>query len=216
MKKHFITGLVILMPLVLTLLVARWVINLLTKPFIGIFQAFLGELSLAQYIPNQLITLISQLFALALFIAFILFIGFLARYYIVHGVVRWAEVLFHRIPIVGKVYKACKEVVDNLFHSEKASFQSVVLVPYPYKGMLAVGLVSRDELVSDKNLISVFVPGTPNPTMGFILLYDRSELLYTDMTVRQALQMLISCGAKIEPYSIIGTYEQYLDFHTPR
>ncbi len=211
MKKHLITGLVILLPLVLTILIARFVINMLTTPFAGIIHTLiirfdiLPRTIIIQY--PQVIDIISVILALIFFLALIFAIGLLGRWYFFHTFIRHAEKVFQRIPFVNKIYKACKDVVQSLFQSEKGTFQTVVLVPYPYDGILSVGLVTQDALIQSKDtrehLVSVFVPATPNPTMGFILLFDKSQIIFTDMSIRQALQLLISCGSKVDNFGIV-------------
>ncbi|NGX58248.1 MAG: hypothetical protein K940chlam3_01153 [Chlamydiae bacterium] len=213
MKKYFFTGLAILLPLVLTILVAIFVINLLTNPFAGIIHGFLSRFEFIHgtvvFKNPQVLATISRILALICFVAVILLIGILGRWYFFHTLIRYAEYVFHKIPFVNKIYKACKDVVQNVFYSEKGSFQTVVLVPYPYEDILAIGLVTQDALVQGKEgeqqFISVFVPATPNPTMGFILLFEKDQLIFTDMSVRHALQLLISCGAKLENFSIVDS-----------
>lgn len=212
MKKYFLTGLAILLPLILTILVAIFVIDLLTHPFAGIIHSLLSQFEwirgTAVLNNPQVMATLSRILALVCFIGFIFLIGFLGRWFLFRAVIRFAEYIFHKIPIVNKIYQASKEVVQSLFYSEKGNFQEVVLVPYPYNGILSFGLVTQDALIygekGEQQLISVFVPGAPNPTMGFVLLYEKDQIIFTDMTVRHAMQLLISCGAKLEKFDITG------------
>jgi len=209
MKKYFFTGLAILLPLILTILIALFVINLLTAPFAGVIHRFLSQFEFIQGTailnnPQVLLT-ISQILGLICFVLFILLIGALGRLVFFRAFIRAAEYIFENIPFVNKVYNACKEVVQSLFYSEKKSFQTVVLVPYPHKDILSIGLVTQDAIVKgadgDETFVSVFVPATPNPTMGFILLFEKEQVIFTDMSVRRALQLLISCGAKLDDFA---------------
>jgi len=213
MKKYFFTGLALLLPLILTIIVAMFVIKLLTAPFAGMIHGILSQFDFIQgtvVLNNpQVLETISRILGLILFVFFVLFIGVLGRWVFFRAFIRAAEYLFQQIPFVNKVYNACKDVVQNLFESDNKSFQTVVLVPYPYNDILSIGLVTQDALVQgtegEKKYLSVFVPATPNPTMGFILLFERDQVIVTDMSVRRALQLLISCGAKLDDFAIVGS-----------
>jgi len=212
MRKYFFTGLAILLPLILTILVAIFVINILTAPFAGMIRSFLSQFDFIQGLVMlnnpQVLETISRILGLIFFILFVFLIGVLGRWVFFRAFIRAAEYVFQTIPFVNKVYKACKDVVQNLFYSDKKSFQTVVLVPYPYEGILSIGLVTQDALVQgtegEQKFISVFVPATPNPTMGFILLFERDQVIFTDMSVRRALQLLISCGAKLDDFATVS------------
>ncbi len=212
MKKYFFTGLVILLPLVLTILIARLVINLLATPFVGIVQTILLNFDImtktALLNNPQVVYTISQILSLIFFIALIFFIGFLGRWYLFRTMIRLTEKVFAKIPFVNKIYQAIKDVVQNLLTSGQGTFQTVVLVPYPYEGILSLGFVTKEALIkgkeSEEHLVSVFVPATPNPTMGFILLFEKNQITFTDMTIRQALQLLISCGSKMDQFGIVS------------
>ena len=211
MRKYFFTGLAILLPLVFTIIIAVFVIGLLTNPFSGMIRSFLSQFEFIQgtiILSNpQVLETMSRILALILFILLILLIGFLGRWVFFRAFIRAAEYIFHQIPFVNKVYKACKDVVQNLFYSDKKSFQKVVLVPYPYNEILSIGLVTQDALLEgnegEQKYLSVFVPATPNPTMGFILMFEREQVIFTDMSVRRALQLLISCGAKLDDFATV-------------
>lgn len=203
MKKYFFTGLAILLPLVLTILIAQFVINFLTDPFAGWVRSLITQGTGPLNNP-QIVETTSRILALILFFAFVIAIGLLGRWVFFRAVIRAAESLFHRIPFVNKVYQACKDVVQNLFYSDKKSFQTVVLIPYPNPDILSIGLVTQDAILKsqegDQTFISVFVPATPNPTMGFILLFEKEKVIFTEMSVRRALQLLISCGSKLDDF----------------
>ena len=104
----------------------------------------------------------------------VFFVGVFARLLFLHYILQFGEYIIHKIPLVNKVYKAAKEVVETLFGHKEQRFTSVVLVPFPHSGLRGIGLVTSGGVssVSDpeyRGLVSVFVPGTPNPAMGFML-----------------------------------------------
>lgn len=212
MKKSFFTGLIILLPVVLTLFIIKLIINLLTKPFLGLTEGFLkyyARLDGGFWLFNneQTIHVASQTLTLIVFFLLVVLMGAAGRWFFVHTFFRFADYLLHRIPFINKIYKACQEVIHTLLSDEKKDFGQVVLVPYPHKDFLAIGFIMHDTNKSkteyDPDLISVFVAGTPNPTMGFMLLFKKEDVIYTDMKAEQALKCVISCGVMIPEFSIV-------------
>jgi uncharacterized membrane protein len=204
MKKYFITGLVILLPLTLTILIVAFVVNFLTKPFIGLVVKILSATKIQQLHTHilsseQIIRYGSQIVILIGLFLFTLLLGLFARWFIFNGLIKISDKILHKIPLVNKVYKTTQEIVKTLFITDKNSFKQVVMVPFPSKGLYSLGLVSRKAPdtcldAAKKDLISVFVPTTPNPTTGFLLLFKREDLIYLDMKTEEAVKYVVSCG----------------------
>jgi len=204
MKKYFITGLVILLPLTLTILIVAFVVNFLTKPFIGLVIKILSETKIQQIhthvlSSDQIIKYGSQIIILIGLFLFTLLLGLFARWFIFKALIKLSDKILHRIPLVNKVYKTTQEIVKTLFVTDKNSFKQVVMAPFPHKGLYSLGLVSRPspETCSkavNAELISVFVPTTPNPTTGFLLLFKKEDLIYLDMKTEEAIKYIVSCG----------------------
>lgn len=215
MKKDFFTGLALLLPVVLTIVIVTFFVNLLTRPFLGIvqevFQHFdLSSVSLFFLSSDQLINFISKLLILLSLASVTFFIGFLTQHLVIRSVLKATDALIHRIPLINKIYKALQEVMDTLFNPSSTTFSEVVLVPYPYDSTYAIAFVTKDSLPegSDKDhmdMISVFLPGTPNPMMGFNLLFRREKVIFLDMKVDDALKFLVSCGVVDYPIQIKNT-----------
>jgi len=209
MRKYFITGLVILLPLTLTILIVAFVVNFLTKPFMGLVIKILSETRIQQIhthilSSDQIIRYGSQIIILIGLVLFTIILGFFARWFIFNGLIKLSDKILHRIPLVNKVYKTTQEIVKTLFVTDKNSFKKVVMVPFPRKGLYSLGLVSRrspDTCIKAANneLISVFVPTTPNPTTGFLLLFKEEELIYLDMKTEEAIKYIVSCGVIVPP-----------------
>jgi len=209
MRKYFITGLVILLPLTLTILIVAFVVNFLTKPFMGLVIKILSETRIQQIhthilSSDQIIRYGSQIIILIGLVLFTIILGFFARWFIFNGLIKISDKILHRIPLVNKVYKTTQEIVKTLFITDKNSFKKVVMVPFPRKGLYSLGLVSRRSpeacIKASKNeLISVFVPTTPNPTTGFLLLFKEEELIYLDMKTEDAIKYIVSCGVIVPP-----------------
>lgn len=197
-KKSFITGLVILLPIALTLLVIAFVINFLTKPFVGAIEYFFT--SYAFYTEYQTLVHVSlQLLSLVLLFFFTVLLGFLARVVFFRWLLSIYDYIFHRIPVIKTIYKATQQIIRTIFGNASRSFKQVVMVPFPTHGAYCIGLVSGkappycDKAVGS-NLVSVFVPTTPNPTSGYLIMYREEEVVHIDMKVEEAIKYIISCG----------------------
>jgi uncharacterized membrane protein len=208
MKKYFITGLLTLLPLTITIWVVHMVIRFFTKPFLGIATAIADHLpisSLGFISKEHFIRLLSPLFVLVGLFLLMLFLGAVARRFFFGRMLRLGDKLLYKIPLVNKVYKTSKEIVKSLFASKAGSFQQVVMIPFPYKDCYCIGLIARDapktcSEAEHDDLVSVFVPTTPNPTAGFLVMSRKSELIYLTMKSEEAIKYIISCGV-IQPES---------------
>ena len=213
LKKQFLTGLAILLPIAITLFILNFIINILTKPFAGFVEGILGYYGLLNkpflfFSSTQILQFTSKLLILIFLFFFIIAVGKFAQHYIVSHTVRLGDYLMRRIPLVNKVYKVIQDVVHTLLSSKGTSFKQVVLVPFPHSKSYSIGLVTNESLPDDsdekqKNMVSIFLPGTPNPTFGFMLLFNKEQLIYLDMKVEDALKLLVSCGVMITEFSAV-------------
>ncbi len=204
MKKYFITGLVTLLPLTVTIVVVIFIMNFLTKPFMGFVTDLLSQTQIQNFrfgifSSKQVIQYGSQILILIAIFLFTLLLGFITRWFFFNTLIKYSDKILHKIPIINKVYKTTQEIIKTLFVSDKNSFKQVVLVPFPEKGTYSVGLVSRGspktcEKALNSELISVFVPTTPNPTTGFLLMFKKEDLVFIDMKTEDAIKYIVSCG----------------------
>lgn len=207
MKKHFITGLVILLPLVVTIAVLVFLINFLTQPFIGMVSSILNEQHIINrgflFIPAEdLILYGSKAIILILLFLITVGLGMITRWFLMHALFRLGDKILHRIPIVNTVYKTTQYIIKTLFVSDKDTFKLVVMVPFPRPGVYVLGLVSRESTTEcssavNESLISVLVPTTPNPTTGFLMMFKKEELIYVDIKPEDAIKYIVSCGVII-------------------
>lgn len=200
MKKYFLTGLVTLLPLAVTIWVVHFLIDFLTKPFIGLVTMLTDRLPIAS---PQLIRTISKLMILAGLFFLILFLGFVARKYFFNQLIRFGDRMMEKIPLVNKVYKTSKDIVKSIFSAKDRSFSQVVMLPFPYKGSYCIGLIAKAAPHScseaeKQELISVFIPTTPNPSTGFLVMCQKSELIFLEMKTEEAIKYVVSC-AVIQP-----------------
>jgi uncharacterized membrane protein len=198
-KKYAMTGLIMLLPLALTIWIISSIIGWLTNPFVGIAQSILAAFDLGGtpvlfLSADQVLTLFSQLLVLLFIFGFILFVGAIGRYFIFKFILKASDSLLHKIPIISSVYKTSQELIETILTTDNKAFKQVVLVPFPNEECLTIGLVTREGPVAP-NLIPVFVPTTPNPTSGYLLMYERAKVIPIDMTIEEAFRYVISCGA---------------------
>lgn len=204
MKKYFITGLVILLPATLTIVIVSFIFNLLTVPFLGLVDAVFDHYHLFEkgflfLSAHQVQTLIAQLLIFISLFFITVGLGFVTRWFFFHSLLSIAEYIVKKIPLVRSIYKTCQEVIKTLFTSNTNSFKQVVLVKFPHPESYALGFITREKIAGMENsplssAVAVFVPTTPNPTSGFLVFYKESEVTRLQMSVEEAFKCIISCG----------------------
>lgn len=204
MKKYFITGLVILLPLTITIAIVIFIVNFLTKPFIGFAMHVLSQTQISQLriwglSSDQVLRYGSQIIIIIGIVGFTLLLGLIARWFFFNAIIRLSDKLIHKIPIINKVYKTTQEIVKTLFITDKNSFKQVVMAPFPSEGMYSLGLVSREspatcKKAKNQDLVSVFIPTTPNPTTGFLIMFKKEDLIFIKMSTEDAVKYIVSCG----------------------
>ena len=186
LRNYFITGIVVLVPIGITLY--------LTKFFISISSKLIPyDLNPNNHLPFSIPGL-----EILLSIIFITIIGGLSLSFIGKRILKFVNDLFKRIPILRTIYSAIGQMTESFTKSEKDQ-SSVVLLEYPRKGVWAVGFATKENqgVISDKikeELVNVFLPTTPNPTSGFLLMVPKKELIYLDVTFEQASRFIVSAG----------------------
>ena len=135
------------------------------------------------------------------FLIFTILVGWLAKGIIGRSMINYAESLVDRMPVVRSIYNGLKQIAETVFSQAESSFDTACLVEYPRRGIWAIAFIStsakgevKARIPSDDDLMSVFLPTTPNPTSGFLLFVPRSEVIELDMTVEDAAKLVISAG----------------------
>ena len=190
LKRYFLTGLLVLVPLAITL----WVLGLV----IGTMDQTLNLLPGA-WQPERLLGYNLPGIGAVLTLVFIFIVGLLTQNFIGQKLVKWWETLLAHIPIVGPLYTSVKQVSDTLLSSSGNAFRKALLIEYPRKGCFTIAFMTgipggdvANHLAGDH--VSVYVPTTPNPTSGFFLMLPRNEVIELDMTVDAALKYIVSMG----------------------
>jgi len=189
MKKYFVTGLVVLLPLALTFWIVSFILGLLTDPFLGVAET---ALKLLGFTSQEALDFGANVLALVFLFLMIITIGAIGRYFFFKYLLQLSDAILHRIPLISTVYKTSQELINTVFKQDSTSFKQVVLVPFPHVGALSIGLVTQEESLEGR--MAVFIPTTPNPTSGFLVMFYKAQVTPLSMTVEQALRYIISCG----------------------
>ncbi len=205
MKQRFLTGLIIILPLTITVWVIAFLIQLCTKPFQRAAEAILEKYDLFQtgwwiFSETQVIHAVAIIFILISLVLFLFCIGFIGQWLFFHVLIKEIDRMMLRIPLVNKVYKACREFTDVLFSPKNNSFSKVVWAPFPTTQQNAIGLVTNDVYLpipgkEQQPFSAVLIPGTPNPTVGFLVMCPKDTLTPTSLRVDTAMKWVISCGS---------------------
>ena len=186
LRNYFITGIVVLVPIGITLY--------LTKFFIRISSKLIP----AEINPNNYLPVLIPGLEILLAIIFITLIGYLSLSFIGKKILQLFNELLKKIPILRTIYSAIGQMAETLA-PKKNSKKSVVLVEYPRKGSWAVGFATKDNKgeiskKTNQKLVNDFVPTTPNPTSGFLLMFPKEDLIYLDMNFEEASKFIVSAG----------------------
>ena len=190
-RKWLLSGLLTLVPAIITLWVLDWVVSTLDQTLRILPEAWQPQQLLGMNIPG-----LGVLFALLI----VLSIGALASNFIGNKLVNWWHALLHRIPVVRSIYSSVKQVSDTLFSEKGNAFRKALLVQWPREGMWTIafltgtpgGDVARH--LSAQDYISVYVPTTPNPTGGYFVMVHKRDCVELAMSVDEALTYVISMG----------------------
>ena len=202
LRSNFLTGLVVIAPIGLTI----WLI----WSVVGWIDGWVLPLVPGAYKPDRLLqTLLGfdpdvqinvRGIGVVVFLIFTVFIGWIAKGFIGRSFLRWAEGVVESVPVVRSIYGGVKQIAETVFNQSDTSFEKACLIEYPRKGIWAIGFISTDtrgEVAARAptgDMLSIFVPTTPNPTSGFLLFFPKDDVIELDMTVEDAAKLVISAG----------------------
>ncbi|MDR3064307.1 MULTISPECIES: DUF502 domain-containing protein [Comamonas] len=195
LRKWLIAGLLVIVPLVITLGVLNWIIGTLDQTLAILPEAWQPDRLLGMHIPG---------FGVILTLLILLIVGGIASNFIGRKLVGWGDALVRRIPVVRSIYSSVKQVSDTVFSDSGNAFRTAVLVQWPREGVWTVAFVTGQPsgevaaLLRDE-YVSVFVPTTPNPTGGYFVLVRKSECIELEMSVDAALKYIVSMGVVAPP-----------------
>lgn len=188
LRKYLLAGLVVWLPILMTFVVLRFIVDILDNTVALLPNNYQPEYLFGINIPG-----IGVAFSLAL----LLITGLIATNFLGQRLFSWGEAILTKIPLVSTIYNATKQVIQAIFSSNSQAFRKVLLVEYPRKECWSMGFLTSTvpELQEDgKMLVSVFIPTTPNPTSGFLLLVPEDDVREIALSVEDALKFIISLG----------------------
>ncbi len=187
LRNNFIAGVVVLIPIGITLYLTVFIINVSSK-------LIPKEINPNHYLPYNIPGL-----EILIAVLLITIIGWLSLSFIGKRLFNLFESVLNKIPIIRTVYSAVEQLIET-FTKSKSDKKTVVLIEYPRKGVYAVGFATKENTGEIKNkagkeLINVFVPTTPNPTSGFLLMFPKDEVIYLDLSFEEASKFIVSAGS---------------------
>ena len=204
-RSNFLTGLVVLLPAVISIAVVTWLfrnVSDLTDKLLF----FLPPERTHQNLGTGPMHWYWSLFALVLAVTLICAVGLLARNYIGKKIIEWMDAALLQVPFLNKIYGATKQVNEALTSGDKNSFKTVAMIEFPHPGNYAIGFItseqrSEPQVKSGLPLVCVFIPTTPNPTSGFLVLVPEHKVTKLEMSVADGVKYIISLGAIAPPFS---------------
>lgn len=207
-QANFWAGLVIVLPAVISLAVLRWLfgtVAVITDTLLVFLPARLTHQN-GGYGPMywywSLVALLVAIFLIGT-------VGLLARNYFGRRIIEWVDSALLRVPLLNKIYGTTKQVNDAFSATNKTAFRTVVLVEFPHPEMWSIGFVTSEQqhevqAKTGQKVVCVFVPATPNPTSGFLLMVPEAKVIKLDMSVPNAIKYIISLGAILPDYAALS------------
>ena len=196
-RAYFLAGVLVTAPVAITLAVAFWVINFVDSHIVPLIPL---QWNPDTYLREQygIEFGIPGLGVIVLFIVITL-IGWVTASYLGHFLVRTGETIVARMPVIRSIYGAVKQIIDTIFRDQSKAFRQAVLVEYPRRGLWTIAFITgttEGEIQHrmEEDLVTVYVPTTPNPTSGFVLFLPREDVVELDMSVEEAFKVVISGG----------------------
>jgi len=198
LRKAFFSGLLLFAPLGITIFVFNWLVLRIGGSFREQLLFFIPQ----ELIKIQELELFWNIVATFLVLILITLLGFFSRYFIAKYLWSLGERVLNNLPVINTVYTSVKQIIETFTSQKRAVFEKVVLVPFPRPGSYAVGFLTgetKGEIQgrTGETIINVFVPTTPNPTSGFLIMFKESDIQILDMTVGEGMKLIVSGGAVV-------------------
>ncbi|WP_303850553.1 DUF502 domain-containing protein [Seleniivibrio woodruffii] len=192
-QRSLITGILATLPLIITF----WVIKFLFDKFSSFFLPYLGMIT--RYMDIELHVYVQKIISFIIILILLVLIGVAAKHYVGKVALRFLERIADKIPVVRSIYSSIQQIVHAVQTASGGSFQKVVIVEYPRKGIYTMGLLARESSeflneITGEVCLNVFVPTTPNPTSGFVLIVPKSEIIDSDISIDDGIKFIISGG----------------------
>jgi uncharacterized membrane protein len=209
LRRYFISGLLVWLPILITVFALRFLLGLLDRLYGSIPARFHIDYVFGVNIPGlEIIVLVLIVFITGVF----------AANYFGKKLVKLGDFVIGKIPIVRTIYLGVKQILDTIFSSKGKAFRNVMLVEYPRKGLWAIAFQTSEagqsfgESIGDQDIVTLFLPTTPNPTSGFLFMVPRKDIVELDISVDQAMKFVISLGV-VQPESDPGCLAEKISQH---
>ncbi|MBK1674605.1 hypothetical protein CKO35_15165 [Ectothiorhodospira shaposhnikovii] len=195
-RRYLIAGLVVWVPLITTVVVIKFIVEMMDRTLLLLPPPWRPENLLGFTIPG---------FGIVVALVIVFLTGLVVANLVGRKLVDLWEAILARIPLVSTIYSAVKQVMETLFGAGGDSFRKVLLIEYPRKGVWTLGFqtgsgMGEVQARTERQVVSVFVPTTPNPTSGFIILVPKEEVMELDMSVEDGLKFVMSLGVVVPRY----------------
>jgi len=201
-QRALITGILAALPLAIT----YWFLTYIFKKFSGFFLPYL--IMLMEKFNLTIPLYVQKIISFSIIIFLLIFIGMLAKNYLGRKILGLIQSIAENIPIVRSVYSSIRQIVDAFQTTSGSSFKKVVIIEYPRKGIYTMGFITKDSSdflneATGEICSNIFVPTTPNPTSGFILLVPKKDIIDPGIPIEQGIKFVISAGL-VEPFANTG------------
>ena len=201
LRNAFISGLLLLAPVAITIYVIKLLVESIGGPASGILFYAVPEELFDQQVIKAILYVVSTLIVLVA----TTILGWLSKYFLGKLILRFTERLMTSVPVVRNVYGTVKQIFDTFSAQKKAVFQKVVVVEFPRRGIFAMGFLTREgkgEVVArvGQELYNIFLPTTPNPTSGYLIMVPREDVHILHMSIGDGMKLIVSGGAVVPPH----------------
>ncbi len=207
-RRAFLSGVVLLAPLGITFFVFNWLVLKIGGSFKAKVFFFLPK----EVLTDPKLELFWNVTATIMVVFLVTLLGFLSRYFVAKYLWSIGERLLNNLPVINTVYTSVKQIIETFSTQNRAVFQKVVLIQFPREGTYAIGFLtsnSKGEIKSklDKPLKNIFVPTTPNPTSGFLVMLPEDQVKELEMSVGEGMKFIISGGAVVPEWKPSNSIE---------
>ena len=194
-KKYILTGIISIIPVYITYWIIEQIFLIVSIPGKNIISYFTSLFNLSNDINIKLITITEYMLGFILTIMFLFFLGLIISNVVGKKIYSYFETLLNSIPIVNKVYSSIKQIISTISIDNKKSFKKVVMIQYPRKGLWTIAMVTGESTNKNKKeFYTLFVPSTPNPTTGYMIIISKEDVVNTDLSVEDATKVILSGG----------------------
>ena len=194
-KKYILTGIISIIPVYFTFWIIEQIFLIVSIPGKNIISYFTSLFNFNNAINIQFITITEYILGFILTIMFLFFFGLIVSNVIGKKIYSLFESLLNSIPVVNKVYNSIKQIISTISIDSKKSFKKVVMIQYPRKGLWTIAMVTGESTNKNKKeFYTLFVPSTPNPTTGYMIIISKEDVVNTDLSVEDATKVILSGG----------------------